>query len=134
MKAGGVDPGLGVTRTDLAGSNIRCGIDRKVDRDRQFGQVNSIAFDHQFLPWCAVDALDRPVVLAAFAKTRSKCSGLDPHGGGEQPAIAGDVGDDRRIEAFDPLEDDDRAAAGTLEFEDGRGDVEFTPDRFADAH
>ena len=49
-------------------------------------------------------------------------------------AIAGDVGDDRRIEAFDPLEDDDRAAAGTLEFEDGRGDVEFTPDRFADAH
>jgi hypothetical protein len=32
------------------------------------------------------------------------------------------------------FKDDDGAAAGTLEFKDGRSDVEFAPDRFADSH
>jgi hypothetical protein len=64
-------------------------------RDRQFAEVEGIAFHYQFLPGCTVDALDRPVILAALAKARREHAGLDPHRGRNQPTIAGDVGDDR---------------------------------------
>jgi hypothetical protein len=134
MEAGGVDAGFGIAGTDLAGGDIGRRIDREVERDRQSGEVDSIALDHQLLPGCRVDALDRPVVLAALAIGGGECSGLDLQGGGQQSAVSGDIGDDRHIEALDPFEDDDRAAAGTLELEDGRGDVELASDGLADAH
>ena len=47
-------------------------------RDRQFAEVEGIAFHYQFLPGCTVDALDRPVILAALAKARREHAGLDP--------------------------------------------------------
>jgi hypothetical protein len=134
MKAGGVDAGFGIAGADLAGGDIGCSIDREVDRDWQLGEIDGIAFHDQLLPGCTIDAHDRPVVLAALAKTRREHAGLDPQRGGEQSAVAGNIGDDRHIEALDSFEDDHRAAAGTLEFEDGRGDIELAPDGFVDAY
>ena len=47
MKAGGVDAGFGIAGADLPGDDIGCCVDREVDRDRQFGEINSIALDER---------------------------------------------------------------------------------------
>src|SRR6516164_4508252 len=121
MKPSGVDAGFRISGADLAGRDVgRC--------------VDRAAFDYDLLPRCAVDAFDREIVLAALAKRRRERAGLDTQGGGDEPAVAGEIGDDRHVEALDLFEDHDRAAAGPLELEDGRGDVELVPDRLADAY
>src|SRR4029077_8876401 len=105
-----------------------------MDRDWQPAEVEVVAFNDQLLPGCAIDALDRLVVLAALAKGRREHARLDSPGGGPDTAIGRDISDDRHVEAFDSIEDDDRAAAGALELEDGRGDIELAPNWLVDAH
>ena len=119
MKPRGVDAGFRISGADLAGRDVGRCIDRKVYRDRQFLQVDRSAFDYDLLPRCAVDAFDREIVLAALAKRRRERAGLDTQGGGDEPAVAGEIGDDRHLKALDLLEDHDRAVTGPLEFKDG---------------
>ena len=134
MEPGGVDPGFWIARADLASGDVGSGVNRKMDRDRQIGEVQSVAFDHHLLPRRAIDAFDWSVVLASFAESCRERARLHPHGGGDQPSVAGEIGNDRHLESLDAFKDDNGAAAGAFEFKDGRGDVEFAPDRFADAY
>src|SRR5271166_3696875 len=114
MKPGGIHPGLGVAGANLTCGNIRCGVDREVHWDRQFGEVYGVALDYSLLPGCAIDALDGAIILAALAKRRGERARLDLQCGGDQPPVAGEIGDNRHVEALDPFEYDDGTATGTL--------------------
>ena len=130
----GIDAGLWIAGADLTGGDIGRGIDRKVCRDRQFGEVYVLAFDDPLLPGRAVDTFNRPVILAALSEGCGEGAGVYPHCGGDQAPIAGEIGDDRHIETLDVFEYNDRTTAGAFELEDCRGDVELASDRCADPH
>src|SRR5215469_305213 len=134
MKPGRIDAGLRVASADLTGGAIGPGIDSEVGGDRQSGEVHCIAFDHLVLPRRARDALDRAIILTALAKGCSERAWFHPQGSSYKPPIAGDVGDDRHIEALDVFEDHDRTAAGTLELEYGRSNVELALHGRGDPH
>src|SRR6267142_167287 len=101
MEPGGIDPGLGVAGANLTGSDIRRGINREMHWDRQFGEVYGVALEHSLLPGCTIDALDRAIILAALAKSRGERARLHLHCGGYQPPVAGEIGDNRHVEALD---------------------------------
>jgi len=133
VEAGGVDAGDRVARGDLARGDIGRGVDAELPRDRQRGEVDVLALDHDLVPGRVVDHLARDVALAALAKGGRQVRRLDPEAGREQLAIARDVGDHRHRAVADALEDHDRALPGPLELEDdGRG-VEAAVDRLGDA-
>jgi hypothetical protein len=79
MKPCGVDPGLWITGADLAGSDIRGAIYRKVYWDRQFSEIQSVAFDHHLLPRGAIDAFDWAIVLASLTESCGKRLGCHFH-------------------------------------------------------
>ena len=82
MKPRRVDPSLRITGTDLAGGDVGRGVDREMYRDRQIGEIQSVAFDHHLLPRCAIDTFDWLVILASLAESCRKRARLHPHGGG----------------------------------------------------
>ena len=72
-------PGLWVARADLASGDVRGGVDGKMHRDRQFGEVQSAAFDDHLLPRGAIDAFDWAIVLASLAESCGKSARLHLH-------------------------------------------------------
>lgn len=105
-----------------------------MDGDRQFAEIDRLALDRDVPPGSVCDALDLLVILHPLAEGRRQRRRLAAECCGDQPTVAGEVGDDRHVEAGDLVEADDRAAAGAFQFEDGRGDVELAPHRLADMH
>jgi hypothetical protein len=84
---------------------------RRSNIDRQFGQVDVIAFKYDIFP-CAL-ANDRAgnVFLTAFAKCRWQIPGLYPETGGQQLAIARDICDQLHVVADDVFESQETAQA-----------------------
>ena len=70
METGRIDAGHRIARHDLTRGDIRRRIDLKLQRDRQFRQVDVVAFEHHVFPGAAVDELAGDILLAAFAKRR----------------------------------------------------------------
>jgi len=70
MEAGRIDAGHRIARRDLTGGDVRRCIDRELQRDRQFRQIDVVAFEHHVFPGAAVDELAGNVLLAALAKRR----------------------------------------------------------------
>src|SRR5262249_8700243 len=133
METGRVDAGHGIARHDLTGGDVRRRIDRELQWDRQFRQVDVVAFEDDVFPRSAVDELAGNVLLAALTKRRGQIAGFHPETGGQQLAIAGDVRDQLHGAAAHVLEHDDRTLAGVIELEHQRGGIETQVDRLANA-
>src|SRR5262252_4474388 len=133
METGRVDAGDRIARHDLTGGDVRRRIARELQRDRQFCQVDVVAFEHHVFPCAAVDELAGNVLLAAFPKRRGQIAAPHPETGGQQLAIAGDVRDQLHGAAAHVLEHDHRALAGVIELEHQRGGIETQVDRLANA-
>ena len=99
VEAGGVDAAHGIARDDLPGGDVGRRVHRELQRDRQLGEVDVVALDHDVLPRAARHGFARDVFLAALAKRGGQIAGLDPETGGQQLAIAGDIGDERHAAA-----------------------------------
>src|SRR6516164_4295955 len=134
METGRVDAGHGIARHDLTGGDVRRRIDRELQRDGQFRQVDVVAFEDDVFPRSAVDEFAGNVLLAALTKRRGQIAGLHPETGGQQLAIAGDVRDHLHGAAAHVLEHDHRALAGVIELEHQRGGIERQVDRLANAN
>ncbi len=133
METGGVDAGDRVARHDLTGRDVRCRIDCELQRDRQFGEVDVVAFEDDVFPCAPVDDLAGNVFLAAFAERRGQIPRFHPETGGQQLAIAGNVRDQLHVVAADVFEHDDRALPRLVELEHQRGRVEMQIDRLTNA-
>src|SRR5437660_12762417 len=66
MKAGRVDAAYGIASADLPGGDVWRAIDRKLQRNRQFAQVDLVAFEHDLVPCRIIDELARQIGLAAL--------------------------------------------------------------------
>ena len=133
METGGVDAGDRVARHDLTGRDVRCRIDRELQRDRQFGQVDVVAFKDEVIPCAPVDDLAGNVFLTAFAECGGQIPGFYPEACGQQLAVAGDIRDQLHVVAADVFEHDDRALPRVVELEHQRGCVEMQIDRLTNA-
>ena len=133
VEARGVDPGNRIARGDLAGGDVRRGIDREVRGYRQFGEVDLVAFERDFLPRRILHDLAGDVFLATLAERRRQVGDLDAETGRQQFSVAGDVGHDGQRMALDVFIDHDGAPAGALELEHEGSHVEMGPHRRADA-
>ena len=93
VKAGRVDAAHRVARDDLTGGDVGGGIDLELQRDRQFGEVDVIAFEHQIFPGAAVDDLAGDVLLAAFAERSRQIGRVYPETGRQHytPAVIAEV-------------------------------------------
>src|SRR5262249_54412549 len=133
METGRVDAGYGIARHDLTGGDVRRRIDRELQWDRQFRQIDVVAFEHHVFPCAAVDELAGNGLWAALTKRRGQIAGFHPETGGQQLAIAGDVRDQLHGAAAHVLEHDHRALAGVIELKHQRGGIETQVDRLANA-
>src|SRR4029077_5399122 len=131
VKPGRVDAAHRIARDDLTGGDVGGGIDLELQRDRQFGEVDVIAFEHLIFPGAAVDDLAGDVLLAAFAERGRQIGRVYAETGRQQLAIAGDVGDELHAVAADVLEHDNRALAGVIELEHQSRGVETQVDRLS---
>ena len=133
METGRVDAGQGVARHDLTRGDVRRCIDRELQRDRQFRQIDVVAFEDNFLPCAPGDDFAGNVLLTAFAKCRGQIPGFYPETGGQQLAIAGDIRDQLHAVATHVVEHNDRAFPGLIELEHQRRGIEMQVDRLPNA-
>ena len=126
-------PVTGSRADDLAGGDVGRRIDRELQRDRQFREVDVVAFEHHLFPCAPVDDLAGDVLLAAFAERGGQIPGSHPEACGQQLAVAGDVRDQLHAVAADVFEHDDRALPRVIELEHQRGRVEMQVDRLTNA-
>src|SRR5262245_14743966 len=131
VKPGRVDARHRIARDDLTSGDVGRGIDLELQRDRQFGEVDIVAFEHQIFPRAALDDLAGDVLLAAFAERGRQIGRVYAETGSQQLAIAGDVGDELHAVAAHVLEHDNRALAGVIELEHQSRGVETQVDRLA---
>src|SRR6266566_1302542 len=133
METGRVDAGHRIARHDLTSGDVRRRIDRELQRDRQFRQVNLVAFEHHVFPCAPADNLAGNILLAAFPKCRGQIAGFDPETGRQQLAIAGDIRDQLHSAAAHVFEHDDWALARVIELEYQRRGIETQVDRLTHA-
>src|SRR4029434_10321256 len=117
VEAGRIDAGHRIARHDLPGGDVGRGVHFELQRDRQFGEVDVVAFEHYVIPRAAVDDFAGDVLLAALAEGARQIGGFYAETSGQEHAIAGDVRDERHAAAAHVLAHDDRTLAGMIQLE-----------------
>ena len=133
MEPGRVDAGHRIARHNLTGRDVGGGIDHKLQRDWQLGQVDVIAFEHHVFPCAAPDDFAGNVFLAALAECGWQIGGFYAETCGQQLAIAGNIRDELHTAAAHVLEYDNRALAGVIELEHQCRGIETQLDRLTNA-
>ena len=82
METGCVDAGHRIARHELTSGDVRRRIDRELQRNRQFRQVDVVAFENDVFPCAPLDDLAGNILLAALPKCRGQIPGFDPETGG----------------------------------------------------
>ena len=126
-------PVTGSRADELAGRDVGRRIDRELQRDRQLGQIDVVAFDDDLVPGRRSTTSHGMYFWQRSRNAVGRFAGFDAEACGQQLAVAGDVGDHRHVVAVDVLEHDDRALPRAVELEHHRGRVEMQIDRLTNA-
>src|SRR5205085_2138856 len=133
METRRIDSGHRIARGNLSRSDVRRGVDRKVEWNRQLREIDIVALEHDVLPCRLLHRFAWDVLLAALAKRCRQIGCIHAQTRCKQTAIAGDIGDYGHREAFDVFIHHDRTLAGVFELEHERRDVELASHRNVNA-
>ncbi len=89
VKPRGVDAGYGIARRDLAGRDVGAAIDGELQRDRQAGEVEVLAVDHDLVPGGVIHDFAGDGALAALAKRVRQLLRRDAEAGGIRRSSSG---------------------------------------------
>src|SRR5262249_9098608 len=118
---------------NLTSRDVGGGIDRKLQRDRQLGQIDVVIFEHYVFPCAAIDDFAGNILLAALAECGWQIGGVFAKTRGQKLEVVGDIRDELHTAAAHVLEHDKRALAGLLELEHQCRGIEAQIDRLTNA-
>jgi hypothetical protein len=110
----------------LSGGNVRRSIDVEMKRNRQFGQVNVIAFQYNILPGRIANYFDWLIILTPLTISQRQIIRRDTNRCREQPTIASGIGDNRIVKTLNILEEKNRALVTPFKLKHGGGYIEFS--------
>src|SRR6516165_9562243 len=115
MEARRIDATGRIARRNLAGGDIGCCINRKLERDRQLCEIDSIAFSDDVIPCRLSHCLAWDVLLTALAESARQLSRINTKTGRQKPPIGPYIGYHRHLAAIYFFENNDWASVRALE-------------------
>ncbi len=103
VEAGRVDAALRVACRNLPGGDVGRTVDGELQRDRQFGEIDIVAFNDDVVPRRLRHRLARDVLLAALAERGRQFARLDAEAGRQQAAVRRHVGHDGQCRSRRPF-------------------------------